>query len=821
MGSKTNIYITTLYCVIYLLLSINSVQAQYCSSSGENTYVTGITHVGLNTINNSTNTDNAYTDYTGSISTSLMQGSNYSIQTRLNTAGNYTIHCLVWIDWDQNGVFDESPYDLGTATNETDGATNNSGLSFTVPVSATLGTTRMRVSAKWNQDPSPCENGMDGEVEDYAITVISPDPSPEINILGNSNSITDGDNSTSETNLTDFGETTMGTPIQNSFQIQNQGSEDLIISAITLSNTSDFSISQSLASNTISGGTTDSFEITYNATSGGLQSSMVTISSNDSNEANFTFMVQGETSCPIISLSGSSMTAASCVDCSDASITLGTPSGGVSPYEYSVDGINWSNSNVFSNLYGSFFTVYARDSNGCIGEERITNYLGFNAGAAVIDMGVTPQTENNALIPYGLVYDLVQNYNVPIYWIIDPNKSFVNAQNITNQSDITVTGTTSRTGGSSITSNLLGGPFIIPQEYISTAYPVIETWISNYPGLTVYWNLNAISSAPVNGIITTLANVVIYPKDGDLNDTTDIEEAFFIPAAVPQSSYRRGYISSLDQCDEIYVLSHHTDPDENWTQDDIDDLYDYVTGGGNVWMGCHDVSITESLLTTSEGIQLNFLSENGLIPYKDIKDVSTNYPYLSAYATNDDIDKHDNSFNSNDVLYDITAASNPLMQFLGEIQDAQNGNSERIYVPFSGGWRSTTVRASYDPNHSDLPSGSNRSPGEAAIMAYGPAYGNNRYGTVLYHASHINNSNSGSNEEYVGDRRVFGNYLLESAIRYTKDAGPDQIFSFTSCGIVSTTLDAAIPINSPGVWTIESGTGGSFSDPTNPKSEFY
>ena len=87
---------------------------------------------------------------------------------------------------------------------------------------------------------------------------------------------------------------------------------------------------------------------------------------------------------------------------------------------------------------------------------------------------------------------------------------------------------------------------------------------------------------------TSLANVVIYPEDGDLNATTDIEEAFFVPAGIPTSAYRRGFISDLDGCDEIYVLSHHTDPEDNWSQQDVDDLYDYVIDGGNVWMGCQD-----------------------------------------------------------------------------------------------------------------------------------------------------------------------------------------------------------------------------------------
>ena len=37
-------------------------------------------------------------------------------------------------------------------------------------------------------------------------------------------------------------------------------------------------------------------------------------------------------------------------------------------------------------------------------------------------MGITPQTYANGLKPYGLIYDMLKNYNVPIYWVISDAK---------------------------------------------------------------------------------------------------------------------------------------------------------------------------------------------------------------------------------------------------------------------------------------------------------------------------------------------------------------------------------------------------------------
>ncbi|MBV1888086.1 MAG: choice-of-anchor D domain-containing protein, partial [Urechidicola sp.] len=805
-----------LFSLFSLFFSV-IVYSQYCTSTGL-TNDTGTTLVQFNSINNSSASNLGYMDYTASQSTSVMQGSSHQIYLNVNTFGNWTSHALVWIDWNQNNLFDDGSYDLGTATNVTDGATTLSGLSITVPMTATLGTTRMRVTSKYNVDPTSCETGIDGEVEDYAIVVTANVPAPEINILGNGVSIVSGDITPSSTDDTDFGSTSLGVTVSKTFTIQNTGNLDLIISNISLSNSIDFSITGIPYSSPVSASSSTTFEITYNSVTGGETSSTVTINNNDSDESSYQFDILGESDCPIISLSGSVSTPESCDGCNDITITVGLPTGGTAPYEYSVDGKNWSSSNLFTELSSGSFTVYAKDVNGCLGQERITSYISFAQGACVIDMGITPQTVNNGLVPYGLVYDLVQNYDIPVYWIINPDKTFVNASTIVNQKDISISGTTTRLGSTPVNTDLKAGPFLIPAEFIDDAYTVIEQWITDNSGLTVYWNLDAISDAPVNGIINSLANVVIYPEGGDVNAETDIEEAFFVPAGIPTSAYRRGFISDLNGCDEIYVLSHHTDPEDNWSQQDVDDLYDYVIDGGNVWMGCHDVSISESLLTTSDGNQLNFLSESGLIPYYDINNVSTNFPYLSAFASGNTIQNHTTGFTSNNVLYNLTSAGNPMMQFMEEVHDAMDGNSEHVFVPFTDGWRSTTLAAIYDSNHDDIPS---RSPGEAAVVAYGPAYGNKNYGTILYQGSHINAQNNGSVAEYVGERRIFGNYLLESAIKYAKDAGSDQSFALETCGAISTTLDAEEPINDSGIWTIVSGTGGSFEDDTNPKTEFY
>jgi hypothetical protein len=73
-------------------------------------------------------------------------------------------------------------------------------------------------------------------------------------------------------------------------------------------------------------------------------------------------------------------------------------------------------------LFFSIVFVYLN-----IGNEKKAYATGYSetllSGSFIINMGVTPQTTNNGLRPYGMVYDLIENYQVPIKWSIEPTKA--------------------------------------------------------------------------------------------------------------------------------------------------------------------------------------------------------------------------------------------------------------------------------------------------------------------------------------------------------------------------------------------------------------
>jgi hypothetical protein len=171
-----NIYASVYSMQVRVTYTTTSSPSNYCTSNGNNTdgYTTGIRLVNFNTINNTTIIeDNDYSNFTA-ISTTVTKGQPYNLTVNVNTDGNYTNNTYAWIDWNQDGDFIDSgeSFNLGTATNVSNGPTSNSALSIPIPATASTGSTRMRVSTKWNGAPTSCETGFDGEVEDYSINVL-------------------------------------------------------------------------------------------------------------------------------------------------------------------------------------------------------------------------------------------------------------------------------------------------------------------------------------------------------------------------------------------------------------------------------------------------------------------------------------------------------------------------------------------------------------------------------------------------------------------------------------------------------------------------
>lgn len=139
----------------------------YCASAGTRVSYEWIANISVGSFSNPSDAQ-LYSDFT-SQTIELAKGQSHTLSLTPGFSGSaYSEYFKVWIDYNQDGDFedsDELAFDAGAASSST-----VSG-SITPPTSAPLGNTRMRVSMKYNSGPSPCGDIGDGEVEDYTVNV--------------------------------------------------------------------------------------------------------------------------------------------------------------------------------------------------------------------------------------------------------------------------------------------------------------------------------------------------------------------------------------------------------------------------------------------------------------------------------------------------------------------------------------------------------------------------------------------------------------------------------------------------------------------------
>lgn len=183
---------------------INVVIPPYCStlhttncSAADNINTVSIANTSINNANTGCNgslTSNAYSVFPVSASTSdtLLQGYTYPIS--VTTTANRIIAC--WIDYNQNGTFENSEYSSIAAASIANVA---STANITIPTNALLGNTRMRIRSRnvtgTITAADACTLFGSGETEDYTITIgAAPQIPPIAAFTADSVAITIGQN---------------------------------------------------------------------------------------------------------------------------------------------------------------------------------------------------------------------------------------------------------------------------------------------------------------------------------------------------------------------------------------------------------------------------------------------------------------------------------------------------------------------------------------------------------------------------------------------------------------------------------------------------
>jgi len=332
----------------------------------------------------------------------------------------------------------------------------------------------------------------------------------------------------------------------------------------------------------------------------------------------------------------------------------------------------------------------------------------FSSGSYIIDMGRNTSLDEG-LKPYGLVYALIQA-NIPVYWSINSSK-------VKDGADFSVGA-----------KEYKGGTFIIAAEDTGSLGSLIDTWRTN--GAKIDCPISFPFNAPVYNRLTS------WPRALLDNDNGNLITPYYSNAGIPSTSYViQANPTQLNSCGDIYILPH-ADP-QKWSSNYVAAMKSYMDNGGFLWVGCHAVSALDMISPNP----FNFLTSNGLVPFGS----------------------HSSPSNSASYTYDPLSDTDPVMQFMGKMDNTLHNGSEQIYLPDSGSsWLSSSKVAVYFNNYIDSRITYNSS-NRAALVAYGPTNGNTSKGMVMYEAAHT--YTGGSTESQIAAQRALFNFILLSGIQ--------------------------------------------------------
>src|SRR6056297_1515101 len=145
-------------------ITVTEGSVSYCASQGNNSSYEWIESVSFDSFTNTSGDNGGYADFTGQTIT-LTPGASTNVTLTPGFSGStYTEYWVMWIDYNKDGDFTDSGEQIGSG--------NGSGeISGSINIDANAsGTTRMRVTMKYNAAPTSCETFSYGEVEDYTVS---------------------------------------------------------------------------------------------------------------------------------------------------------------------------------------------------------------------------------------------------------------------------------------------------------------------------------------------------------------------------------------------------------------------------------------------------------------------------------------------------------------------------------------------------------------------------------------------------------------------------------------------------------------------------
>ncbi len=411
-------------------------------------------------------------------------------------------------------------------------------------------------------------------------------------------------------------------------------------------------------------------------------------------------------------------------------------------------------------------------------------------GSFIVNMGILPQTIGNALKPYGMVFDLVKNYHVPIKWVIGQAKA-------KDGIDFTYNGNAYK-----------GGTFIIPASYRTAA---VNSRIS-------YWQGQGVQGVTTGSAFSVAVSSTIFAAPRWTLDAANgaIAQGYLTNAGINLTDFPGAYNwkspQTLDCCDDFFVMPH---ADPTWSTHS--NLYTWnLNCLGSIWAACHAVSAMENSINPGNTTQqMNFLTTRttATAPTPWVNNS------LTLWTTH----------TTGSIPYTHRLFDDPVAQYMGVTDAAQLNGSEQIYLPKQNTgpgtatrWRPGVQIIAYDPTQSDVVTPDLANGNVAALIAYGRAFDDPNRGYVMYEAGHSHNKGTAND---VAAQRAFFNFSFFQVQPKAPHINVTGISAGTLIPGNGSPLNLSVSATSPltGItftylWT--STCGGTFSNPSSTSTTY-
>jgi SprB repeat len=426
------------------------------------------------------------------------------------------------------------------------------------------------------------------------------------------------------------------------------------------------------------------------------------------------------------------------------------------------------------------------------------------AGSFIIDMGVTPQTISNGLKPYGLVYEMLKTYSVPVEWIINTSK-------IKDGVDFNYNG-----------KDYKGGPFVIETAYRTTA---VNTSITTWQALGV---VGLTTTAPITIATNYVTKIYSAPRWTLDKQNGAIAQGYLNNAGIPATAYGGSTNENwknpadLGACDDIFAMPH---ADPTWaTHNNL--IAWNSTYKGSIWLGCTAGSALHNMFNPANiNQQGNFLTDKTMVSTAanpnpgSGQNTGVILPVLGVKTYSQNTLLLWTNHNVGSLPYTYENSGDPVMQFIGSMDASLTYGAEQIYIPMiSGGWLSSTTVSVYDPDHTQKVDGAYNH--RAALVVYGYGFGNSNNGKVMIQAAH--SATRDTKPDNIAAQRAFLNFSLLAA----KVTAPEPTVTF-ELGTIASGSSSAVTFSLGGTRTVSefdivwsSSCGGSFSSTNTQNTTF-